>query len=64
MGSFTGSGTTGYLPMRLRARIDLSIIELQIWTLKLRYLWRVAPIAMAQARAIQEAMAKIPPGRN
>jgi hypothetical protein len=50
--------------MRLRHTINLKLLEFQIWTMRARYLWRIAPIVITQVKHIQNAMAKIPPGRN
>jgi len=50
--------------MRLRQKVNLKLLEFQIWTMKMRYLWKVVPTVMAQAKTVTEVMAKIPPGRN
>lgn len=50
--------------MRMRTMANLKLLEFQIWMMRVRYLLKVAPTVMAQAKAVQDAMAKIPPGRN
>lgn len=50
--------------MRLRHTISLKLLELKIWSLKARYIWKVGPTLLVQAKQVMDVMAKIPPGRN
>ena len=50
--------------MRLCHAANLKLLEFRIWTMRVRHLWKAAPIVMAQVKHVQDVMAKFPLGRN